>query len=136
MFEEKVKYEKLNARQKEIYNFQKVSAVFADYGYTTVKLSDDWMGADFIAISFDGMKYLKIQLKGRLTFDKKYLGKDIYICFHDDKNDNWYLYGHDEILQKFIKSIENSDTWKIGKPYHYKYLQPEHIEFLNPFVIG
>ena len=49
---EKIKYEDLNARQKETYNFQIVSALFADYGYTTIKLSDDWLGADFIAINF------------------------------------------------------------------------------------
>lgn len=40
----------LNARQKENFNFQKVSAVLADYGYVTMRLSDDWQGADFIAL--------------------------------------------------------------------------------------
>jgi hypothetical protein len=29
----KVEYSKLNARQKENYNFLKLSAVLADYGY-------------------------------------------------------------------------------------------------------
>lgn len=136
MFKDKVDYNNLNARQKEIYNFQKASAIFAEYGYTTVKLSDDWMGADFIAISFDGSQYLKVQLKGRLTFDKKYQGKGIYICFYDKKNECWYLYDHDEILKKFIKSIESSGTWNTNKPYHYKYLQPEHIEILSSCIIG
>ena len=43
----KIDYSKLNARQQENYNFQKVSGVLADYGYTCIKLSDDWNGADF-----------------------------------------------------------------------------------------
>ena len=79
-FTEKIKYKDLNGRQKEIYNFQKVSSVLADYGYTTIKLDDDWMGADFIALHVDGLRYLKVQLKGKLTFDNKYIGKDIFIC--------------------------------------------------------
>jgi|SRR3989344_5937847 len=111
----KVKYSDLNARQKEIYNFQKVSAIFADFGYTTVKLSDDWMGADFIAISFNGNKYLKVQLKGRLTFEKKYHNKNIYICFHDQTSDSWYLYPHDKVLKKITKTkkgIKSSKSWK------------------------
>lgn len=45
----KIEYRKLNARQKENFNFQKVSAILADYGFVTPRLPDDWQGADFIA---------------------------------------------------------------------------------------
>lgn len=34
-----VAYEKLNSRQKENYNFQKVSAIIADYGFLTHRLA-------------------------------------------------------------------------------------------------
>lgn len=37
------------SRQQENYNFQKLSAVLADYGFMTVRLTDDWKGADFIS---------------------------------------------------------------------------------------
>jgi len=67
----RITYNELNPRQKENYNFQKVSGVLADYGYVTIRLSDDWQGADFIAQHIDGERFLKIQLKGCLTFDKK-----------------------------------------------------------------
>jgi len=70
---EKISYFELNAKQQENYNYQKVSAIFADYGFNTLRLSDDWQGADFIAIHINGEDFLKIQLKGRLTFDKKYI---------------------------------------------------------------
>jgi len=43
----KIDYRKLNSRQKENYNFQKVSGILADYGFATIRLSDDWNGADF-----------------------------------------------------------------------------------------
>ena len=111
---QKIKYEKLNARQKEIYNFQKVSAIFADFGYTTVKLSDDWLGADFIAISFNSTDYLRVQLKGRLSFYKKYQNKDIFICFNDRANNQWYLYPHDKALKNFSEIsnyVKEHDGW-------------------------
>ena len=58
----KILYKNLNAKQKETFNFQKVSAVLADYGYACIRLNDDWNGADFIAQHIDGLNYLKIQL--------------------------------------------------------------------------
>jgi hypothetical protein len=76
---EKIRYEDLNSRQKENFNFQKVAAHLADYGFNCLRLSDDWQGADFIACHIDGNTSLKVQLKGRLNIDKKYYGKDIYI---------------------------------------------------------
>jgi len=93
---EKIDYKNLNAKAKEIYNFQKVSAVLADYGFTTMWLNNDWQGADFIAVHIDGLTDLKVQLKGRLSFDMKYVGKDIWICFIE--GDNIYLYPHDEVM--------------------------------------
>ncbi len=50
----RVDYRELNGKQQEIYNFQKVAARFADYGFNCIKLDDDWMGADFLAYHKDG----------------------------------------------------------------------------------
>ena len=105
---EKVDYSSLNAKAKEMYNFQKVSAVLADYGFTTMWLNNDWQGADFIAIHIDGITDMKVQLKGRLSFNKKYLNKNIYICFINNKDT--YLYPHDLLLNKVIKNHQDK-TW-------------------------
>ena len=94
---DRVPYEKLNSRQKENYNFAKVSARLADYGYNCLRLSDDWQGADFIACHIDNETFLKVQLKGRLTLDRKYIGKGIRIAFL--LGDEYYLYPHDELLK-------------------------------------
>jgi len=75
-----IKYSELNSRQKENFNFQKVSSKLADYGFNCMWLNDDWQGADFIACHIDGNTFLKIQLKGRLTIDKKYSKKNIFCC--------------------------------------------------------
>lgn len=109
---ELVSYSKLNSRQKENYNFQKVSAVLADYGFTTIRLSDDWQGADFIAHHISGDKFLKVQLKGRLTVDTKYKNKDIWICFN--RKGIWYLFPHDEFLRWALdnSNIGQTKGWK------------------------
>ena len=51
----RIRYNSLNSRQQEAFNFQKVSAVLAEYGFVTIRLSSDWGGADFIAQHKDGL---------------------------------------------------------------------------------
>lgn len=102
----------LKSRQKENYNFQKVASRLADYGFNCLSLSDDWQGADFIACHIDGETFLKVQLKGRLSVDKKYIGKDIHIAFLH--REDCYVYPHDEFLdaikyQGFLQ--EQSNLW-------------------------
>ena len=92
-----MKYAELSAKQKEIYNFQKVAGFLADYGFNCIKLDDDWQGADFLAYHKDGEETLKVQLKARVTIDKKYLGKDLYMSF--PYRDVWYLIPHDELVR-------------------------------------
>ena len=137
-----VDYRCLNSRQKENYNFQKVSAILADYGFATIRLSDDWNGADFIANHIDGNLFLKVQLKGVLTLDSKYHGKDIWICFR--REEVWYLYPHDEFLKWALlnTNIKNTQGWEIsadGTPEKGKYTWPSPSriikEWLNKFAL-
>lgn len=114
----------LSDKQREAYNFQKVSAVLADYGYQTIKLSDDWCGADFIAQHLDG-SFLKVQLKGRLTVERKYEKKDLWICF--PANGHWYIYPHDVMLNKLQKEKKTSisPTCLAGGGYSFPSLSRE-----------
>jgi hypothetical protein len=135
---EKIDYQKLKAKQKEIYNFQRVSGLLAEYGFTTIKLSDDWEGADFLAIPFDHPeKILRVQLKSRLTFDKKYEGKNLQICFEDKKTGCWYLYGHDDLFSKLSKrkNFANTSSWVDGDKYTFNTLSKEDIEDLKECVL-
>ena len=93
----KIQDQDLNSKQKEIYNFQKVVAILADYGFNCIKLADDWQGADFLAYYKDGGQTLKVQLKGRLYVAKQYIGKEIYMTFPIEED--WYLVEHDELLE-------------------------------------
>jgi hypothetical protein len=103
----KIKYTELNSKQKENYNFHKVASALADYGFNSLRLNDDWQGADFIAINGDAM--MKIQLKGRFTVDKKYINKEIYIAFIE--NDVVKLYRHDDAVDALSDNIKNSSSW-------------------------
>ena len=113
MIFEKVSYGVLNSKQKENYNFHKVASALADYGYDSMRLNNDWQGADFIAVKNDEM--LKVQLKGRFTVDKKYLDKKIYIAFIEDNIVK--IYEHDEAVNILPDNIKQSDSWNIHGSY-------------------
>jgi hypothetical protein len=132
---EKIRYEDLNSRQKENFNFQKVAAHLADYGFNCLRLSDDWQGADFIACHIDGNTFLKVQLKGRLNIDKKYYGKDIYIAFCDEGT--WYLYRHDEVMSLLLAKglMAGSKSWDEGGGYSWPYLSEQLKEVMRDYAI-
>ena len=110
---ELISYTTLNHRQKENYNFQKIAARLADYGYNSIRLSDDFEGADFIALHIDGETILRVQLKGRMAFHAKYYGKDLHIAFRED--DALFVYPHDvlraEIEAAGLIEKSNSKAW-------------------------
>ena len=133
---EKVNYSDLNSRQKENFNFQKISAILAEYGFVTHRLTDDWQGADFIAQHLDGETFIKVQLKSRLTFERKYLSKSLYIAFRNEGD--WYLYPHDEVLEKIVEetgTIKNTKSWKDRGEYSYPRLGQGSKEILNPYLL-
>ena len=132
----RVRYQHLNARQQENFNFQKFSGVLADYGFATMRLSDDWNGADFIALHCDGQPTLRIQVKGRFGFDKKYVGKGISIAFRDE--DDYFLYLHDELFDVALAEtgIAKTKSWKKKNgAYHFPKLSKQHRSMLERYRI-
>jgi len=121
---EKIKYDDLKDKgKKEIYNFQRVSAVFAEYGYSVTPIRDDAEFADFVAVPFikdETTKPLWIQLKGGLTFGDKYKDKDLYICFPDWKNNAWYLYPHDQLYAELEDELrKRAENWDKEHKYQH-----------------
>lgn len=131
----RIQYKTLNARQKENYNYQKLSAVLADYGFVTMRLSADWKGADLIAQHIDGDTILKIQLKGRFTFCKKYVGKGLHIAF--PYKGDWFLYPHDELLERVnaTNGIKSTSSWAESGDYSFASLTQSLSQILNPYQI-
>ncbi|WP_224825395.1 hypothetical protein [Cognatishimia sp. MH4019] len=130
-------YRAMNARQKETYNFHKIAARLADYGYNCLLLSDDWQGADFIAYHHNGKDFYRVQLKGRLTLNVKYEGKGLYIAFFDRKNDRCYVYPHDLIggLIERADKINSSKSWSEHRSYSWPSVPAWASKLLAPYEI-
>lgn len=130
---ELVPYQSLNPRQQENYNFAKASALLADYGFVSMRLSDDWKGADFIAQHVDGETILRVQLKGRLTFNRKYEGKDLWIMFCSDGQ--WYMFPHDDLLTAMLAAgrMAGTTSWKEKGGYSFPYLGKDVLLLLEPY---
>lgn len=129
-----VEYSTLNNRAKENYDFAKLAARLADWGWHCLRITDDWGGADMIAVHIDkGRPALKIQLKGRLSFFKRYIGAELHIAF--PHQGQWYLYDYDKLLTKF-PAIRRTESWK--KPdggYSAPGLSVENMTKLRPYLI-
>jgi hypothetical protein len=129
---QKIRYSDLNPKAQEMYNFHKIAALLADYGYTSMWLSNDWNGADFIAVHIDGVSDIKVQLKGGISFAKKYKGKSLYICFIDKAS--VYLYPHDEILER-VEHVISDKRWHEKGTYFQTKITERFRELLEPYRI-
>jgi hypothetical protein len=133
---ELIRYDALNARQKELFNFAKVAATLADYGFNCIKLSDDWQGADFLAYHTNASSTLKVQLKSRITIHKKYSGKDIWMAF--PHKDFWYLVEHDQLLAKVEEHTDwlQSRSWQTMSTFNSGSINQELLNSLLENRIG
>ena len=126
---------KLNGKQKEIYNFQKSAALLADYGFNCIKLVDDWQGADFLADHFDGTTTLRVQLKARLTIDRKYAGQNLWMNF--PSGGTWYLVPHDKLVDLVGETTNwlNTSSWQEKGLYSSANPSPNLLQQLRPFAV-
>lgn len=131
----RIKYEDLNSRQKENFNFQKLASELADYGFNCMWLNDDWQGADFIACHIDGNNFIKVQLKGRLTLDKKYNGKDIFVAFRQDGK--WFIYPHDQLQDKLLEMglMGGTKSWEQDGGYSLPNIPKNLLEHMAQYEI-
>jgi hypothetical protein len=115
-----IDYNKLNSKQQEIFNFQKVAGLLADYGFNCIKLDDDWQGADFLAYHIDKKRTLKVQLKSRLHIAWKYRrDKSLFVAF--PIKSNWYLIKHEKLVELVGKHTKHLKTKSWERPdgsYH------------------
>ena len=133
---ERIEYKNLNPRQQENYNFHKLAARLADYGYTCLHLSNDWQGADLIASHIDGDKFHKIQLKGRLVYNRKYENKEIFVAFFHGTR--CFVYPHDDFKEFALQSgsvDEQSRNWKVNGFREWPKPPKWSIEYLENYEV-
>ena len=128
----KIDYLELNPKAKENYNFHQMAAILSNYGYNCIWLNDDWNGADCIAMHIDGVSDIKIQLKGNISFDKKYCGKNLYIAFFEDKQ--LFIYPHDIVLSQ-VEDLISDKKWLRQGSYFQTKITKRFKEIIEPYKI-
>lgn len=137
----KISYTELNPRQQETYNFQKIAATLADFGFNCMRLTSDWNGADFLADHISGNQTLHVQLKSRLTIKSTY-PDDLYIAFPSTDSPIqpriWYMISHGTLLQ-LVKThtqwLETS-SWLEKGLYHSANPNKALLTALEKYKIG
>jgi len=131
----RIDYSTLSGKQQEIYNFQKIAGVLAEYGFNCIKLADDWLGADFLAYHKDGLETLKVQLKSRLTIDKKYVDKRLHVAF--PLSGEWCVVEHDELVRIVgqVTNWLNTPSWTSKGQYHSGKPSQKLIDALEPYTL-
>jgi len=99
----KIQYALLSGKEQEAFNAAHLRQLLATYGYLEAfTVSGDKHGADMLFYRSSDAHVLKVQLKGRASIGKSYVGKELYIAFNDKKTGIWYMYPHDEIMEKVL----------------------------------
>ena len=133
----KIPHTEMESQQPGSYRFHKVAARLADYGFTCVHLIDNWEEANCVARHIHGKPQLKLRILGRLTIDKDYCGKDIYVAFI--LGNTVHLYDHDRFL-RFLKDDKSRTTltsasWTKNGHFNWPSTPQWAIEFLEEHKI-
>ena len=93
-------------------------------------------GIDLILYSETTGDLKKVQLKGRWTINKKYVGRDIHVAFPD--RGIWYVAPHDEVLLEFSRAQFKLDgvSWTRDGEYSYAPLSKKMLALLEPYRFG
>lgn len=81
---------------REVINRNTVVSLALDQGFNAFLPVYDG-GVDFILYRESDGLVRKVQLKGRWTIDRKYLGRDIWVAF--PITGDWYVMPHDEMVR-------------------------------------
>jgi hypothetical protein len=71
-----------------------------------------------------------VQLKGRWTIDRKYLGRDIWVAF--PVGVDWFLMPHDKMVRA-APTYTATTSWKDGGIYHAARPRPDVLDACQPY---
>lgn len=125
-----IDYNKLSGKEQESYNAALLISQMAKWGYLeSQKINGDKHGADLIFYRSSDAKILKVQLKGRVTLSKNYVGKELLVAFRNRKTREWFLYDHDVVLEKVLSLgyLEGTRSWDKTGGWSWSYC-PEWLQ--------
>jgi hypothetical protein len=101
---------KLTSDAVEVVNRNALVTVALNQGYNAyLPVYDN--GIDLILLNEATGDTRLVQLKGRWTIDKKYIGRNIWVAFPD--RGVWYVAPHDEML-RLGERHTGTDSWAKG----------------------
>jgi len=122
---------KLTSDAVEVVNRNALVTVALNQGYNAyLPVYDN--GIDLILLNEATGDIKLVQLKGRWTIDKKYIGRNIWIAFPD--RGAWYVAPHDEML-RLGERHTTTDSWIRGT-YSKRPLSRSDREELAPYRFG
>lgn len=129
----------LSSQEVEFLNRSEVIPAFVRSGFTP--FIPEWdSGIDFIAYRERDNALIKIQLKSRWAIDKKYIDRNIAICFPSNSyvNRDWYLCKHDEMVKWTGESTNylNSQSWLEKGIYNLPRMSQAVTEQMQRFKIS
>ena len=133
-----IKYDNLSNKEQESYNAVHLMKEMSRWGYLeSSKINGDKHGADLLFYRAKDGDVKKVQLKGRVTFDKKYKDKDLFIAFQDKRKDRWYVYPHDVVVKQamVMSSWALSKSWTEEGGYSWKPVPAWLVDILEPWKI-
>ncbi|HEY4328600.1 MAG TPA: hypothetical protein VGN88_02600 [Phycisphaerae bacterium] len=132
----RIPYDSMNSRQQEIFNFQKISGLLSDFGFSASWVKDDWNHTDFLAVPFDGSEVFRVQLKGRPYFFA-HSSKNLWVCYIARKTKNVYFYDHDRLLALAkTRGITKTEEWQTRHSYSYPNTPQWLTKALKPYLLG
>ena len=113
---------------REVINRNALVSLALEAGYNAYLPVYDG-GVDFILYREADGDLRKVQLKGRWYIDQKYVGRDIWIAFHDAGA--WYLAPHDELVTLGDQAgFTATRSWLQGRAYSCPKLSRTMIDLL------
>jgi hypothetical protein len=104
-----------SSQVREVINRNTVVSLALEQGFNAFLPVYDG-GVDFILHHEANNATRKVQLKGRWTIDKKYVGRDIWMAF--PIGNDWYLMPHDEMLKlAAADGVTQTSSWTDGGAY-------------------
>ncbi|MFC1609554.1 hypothetical protein ACFL6C_01220 [Myxococcota bacterium] len=120
---------KLSSVAIEARNAHSLCIALIEQGWIPAKPDYD-EGVDLMAWHEKRGKTRAIQLKGRLTVAKKYLGRGIWLAF--PASGWWYMVSHDWVLEQ-KPEVKKTKSWKHGGEYNWPRLTAEWSRKLKPY---
>ena len=118
-------YNDLSGKEQESFNSARLKSVMTKWGYLEAfTINGDKWGADILFYRSADGEVLKVQLKGRPVLDKHYCGKDIHIAFEDKISSTWYVYPHDELMERVLDTgrLTGTQSWDSRGGWSWSYI--------------